>query len=58
MCPLDKVRQAMRFYPQFVDFTVDGLGLTGFTASTNHSLTGALAVNGHGHLFNTCRCLA
>lgn len=58
MCPSDKVRRAMRFYPQFVDFTVDGLGLTGFIANANHSVMDALAMEMHGHIFNRCNCLA
>lgn len=58
MCPSDKVREATRFYPHFVDFTVDILGLVGFTAKVNHSLVDALVMKTHGDLFNRCSCLA
>lgn len=49
MCPSDKVRRAMSFYPHFVDFPVDISGLTGFAASANHSLIDALVRKMHGH---------
>lgn len=58
MCPSDKVRQAMRFYPQFVDFTGDSLGLTGFIANANNSPMDALVMEMHGNLCNRCNCLA
>lgn len=57
ICPSDKVRRAIIFYPLFVDFTVDDLRFTGFIANANHSLIDALVMEMHGHVFNRCNCL-